>query len=146
MRTAGRKGGQAAAPPVCDMKLVWTNLLVAVMVLAGAALADDYTPMPKRFLACENKAGAGVFWVDSTNGRAWWADPAAMQWVYFGAPEGASSGPLGTFIPYENQSGAGLFVLNTATGEGWWTDGKAWNALGVPQAVKAPVKADGAHE
>ena len=112
----------------------------ASLLLGGAALAVEYEPAVEKFQACENKAGAGIFWVDTTTGRTWWADPHEMEWKFFGQPRAAAPGPKGTYIPFENKSGEGLFVLNTATGEGWWTDGKQWKSLGRPriEAVAAP--------
>ena len=94
---------------------------------------DKYLPGVDKFKACENKAGAGFFWVDTTCGKTWWAEPGKMEWVLYGKPEGAKPGPLGTYIPYENKSGEGLYVLNTATGDGWWTNGKEWKSLGQPR-------------
>jgi hypothetical protein len=111
-----------------------TAVISAILCLAlcGCVLAEGTGAA--RFQACENKAGAGLYWVDTTTGRTWWAGPAEMKWVYCGKPEGGPSGPVGTFVPFENKSGEGVFILNTRTGAGWWTDGKNWKSLGQPRA------------
>jgi len=111
------------------------SVIVAVIVLMiglGLAQGREHTWDVDKFEACENKAGGGFFWVDTTTGRTWWADPFKMSWVFFGQPKGGTSGPAGTYIPYENKNGEGFFVLNTMTGEGWWTNGKGWKQLGKP--------------
>lgn len=111
-------------------------IVVLAGMLCGMAVADETVPFVSRFKACENKGGAGFFWVDTTSGKTWQQDPAKMEWVYVGQPDGAKSAPMGTYIPFENHNGQGVFVLNTATGEGWWTDGKNWKTLGTPQKLK----------
>ena len=102
------------------------------LALAWAAQAGEYVPAAEKFKACENKTGAGFFWVDTTSGRTWWADPGAMKWMFWGQPEDAQPGPIGTYVPREHPTGDGLFVLNTATGEGWWVTSKGWKSLGTP--------------
>ena len=123
------------------MKSGLLKFVVACVFLSSVAqtFADEgeYLPAKEKFKACENAAGAGIFWVDSTSGKTWWADPAGMKWVYVGQPKGAKAGPIGTYVPFKNKSGEGVFVLNTATGEGWWTDGiKTWKSLGKPKQGK----------
>ena len=119
------------------MKKIWMIAFLAAM-LGGMAVAEEAVPFVSRFKACENKGGAGFFWVDTTSGKTWQQDPSSMVWIYVGQPEGAASAPMGTYIPFENHNGQGVFVLNTATGEGWWTDGKTWKSLGMPPQRKNP--------
>ena len=108
-------------------------LLVALLAAEGMALAAEVRDTSHdRFVACENVASSGFFWVDSTTGQVWWARVGRFDWKYVGRPEGAKAGPIGTYVPRENRSGAGVFILNTKTGEGWWTDGNTWRSLGVP--------------
>jgi hypothetical protein len=108
-------------------------IMMLVFVLGGMVFAaDGYAPSVEKFRACRNRAGSGFYWVDSTSGSTWWADPGKTAWVKCGTPEGAKASPVGTYIPFENYSGSGIYVLNTATGEGWWTDGKGWKSLGKP--------------
>ncbi len=114
------------------MKKVIIVILFALAVYGLAHAADEYISSANKFKACENKAGAGLFWVDTMSGRTWWADPGTMKWIFFGLPVGAEPAPAGTYIPFENKSGEGVFVLNTATGEGWWTNGQEWKRLGIP--------------
>jgi hypothetical protein len=114
------------------MKKVIVVILFTLAVYGLAYAADEYISSGNKFEACEDKAGAGLFWVDTTCGRTWWVDPGKMRWVFFGLPDGAKRAPVGTYIPFENKSGEGVFVLNTATGEGWWTKGRKWKRLGVP--------------
>jgi hypothetical protein len=94
-----------------------------------------------RFMTCENYAGAGFYWVDTTSGKVWRSDMTAkekIEWKYCGQPQGAKAGEVGTYVPQANRSGGGVFVLNPATGEGWWTNGKEWKSLGKPtDAIKA---------
>ncbi|MCE9615802.1 MAG: hypothetical protein K8T26_16150 [Lentisphaerae bacterium] len=116
-----------------NVKSLMAGLALAALLALRAPAGDVCTP-PTRFRACENASGAGLFWVETTTGRLWWADPAAMTWVFFGQPQGATPGPLGTYMPFENQSGEGVFVLNTVTGAGWWTNGKLWKVMGLPAA------------
>lgn len=111
----------------------WLVVLLG-LTLGMRASADDAAPVPQRFVACANRSGAGMYWVDSTCGRVWWANPGLMTWQFVGEPEGAQPSPIGTFVPYENRSGPGVYVLNTATGEGWWTDGRIWKHLGPADA------------
>ena len=119
------------------MKRLGMAIVCLVLICGVVSAEDEYLPAKEKFRACENVAGAGIFWVDTTSGKTWWADPGNMKWVYAGQPEGAKAGPVGTYIPYKNKAGEGVFILNTATGEGWWTDGvKKWKALGKPKAVK----------
>jgi hypothetical protein len=110
--------------------LLMVALVTMVCGLAGAA---DTVPFVSKFEACENRGGAGFFWVDTTSGKTWWQNPSEMKWEYVGAPKGSGSAPMGTYRPFENHSGQGVFILNTATGEGWWTNGKQWKALGKPR-------------
>lgn len=107
-------------------------VLLAVVTIAGA----EYVSAPEKFVSCENAGGEGFYWLDSTTGRAWLADPDDTAWHYLGQPEGATPGPVGTYEPMKNKDGEGLFILNSATGEGWWTDGETWKRLGVPQPIK----------
>ena len=109
------------------------------VLFTGLLHGDDFTPTVAKFKACANVAGAGIYWVDTTSGQTWWANPATMKWVYCGKPEETNPGPTGTFRPYKNRSGEGVFVLNTATGQGWWTDGKQWKALGKPLTTDKPT-------
>ncbi|MDA0578671.1 MAG: hypothetical protein O3B24_11300 [Verrucomicrobia bacterium] len=104
-------------------------------ILIGTALAADQAPAATRFVACANKAGAGFFWVDTTRGRAWWANPGTDAWEYFGEPENVETSPEGTFMPMENRSGEGLYIVNTTTGAGWWTNGRTWKVMGLPVAT-----------
>ena len=85
-----------------------------------------------RFVTCENCAGAGFYWVDTTCGAVWWASPGETNWVYYGAPDSSNRGRNGRFVPYQNKSGEGLFILDTDRGEGWWTNGKQWKKMGMP--------------
>ncbi len=107
----------------------------AVLLLVGGlvGVAEEVATTTDRFRACDNVAGSGFFWLDTTTGEVWWMDAAACRWVYAGAPEGAQPGPPGTYLPRRNTSGEGMFVLNTATGEGWWTNGRGWKRAGAPQ-------------
>ena len=110
-------------------------IFVAIVVLLVPRLLpanDQAVPASGKFKSCENKAGEGFFWVDTTTGKTWLANPHDPRWEYCGQPEGAGTVPVGTYVPYENKSGPGMFILNAATGEGWWTDGKKWRRLGVP--------------
>ena len=108
-------------------------LMVALLgMVCGFALAEETVPFVSKFKACENKGGAGFFWVDTTSGKVWQQDAATMKWRFVGTPKDAKTAPKGTYMPFENHSGEGVFILNTATGEGWWTDGKAWKTLGKP--------------
>lgn len=83
-----------------------------------------------RFVTCENCAGAGFFWVDTSCGAVWWAGSGETKWVYYGAP--GRSGQNGRFIPHKNENGEGLFILDTHRGDGWWTNGKQWKEMGIP--------------
>lgn len=116
--------------------------LALALCLAGPVLAGaDDDLRPTQFRACEDASGAGLYWVETTTGRLWWADPATMTWVYIGQPQGAAPGPRGTYLPQANVSGEGVYILNTVTGAGWWANGKAWKVLGVPVPRTAPAEA-----
>lgn len=86
-----------------------------------------------RFMSCENHAGAGFFWLDTTCGKVWWASPGDCTWEYYGKPDGAKEDEAGRYIPHENKNGAGLFILDSVTGEGWWTNGRQWKKMGTPR-------------
>jgi hypothetical protein len=89
-----------------------------------------------RFIACENTAGTGLYWVDSSNGNVWQtatSETNKLYWKYLGQPQGAQAGTIGTYVPKSNKNAEGLFILNTITGEGWWTNGRDWKALGKPE-------------
>lgn len=111
-------------------------LAVLVLFSSTAPIRAEYEPTTEKFKACENKAGSGFYWTDTTTGGTWLAEPGRMQWVSCGLPKGAKPAPPGTYVPFENRSGAGVFVLNTATGEAWWTDGKTWKPFGKPATRK----------
>lgn len=107
-------------------------------MIATRNLSSESLQNPKiaaRYMSCENHAGAGCFWVDTTMGKIWWAAPgkSKVEWQYLGQVQDAKSGDVGTYVPQANKNGAGLFVLNTVTGEGWWTNGKEWKAFGKPR-------------
>jgi hypothetical protein len=114
------------------MKRIILLTTIALLVPCWLRADDQVVPSAGKFKSCENKAGEGFFWVDTTTGKTWWANPQDPRWEYCGQPEGAGTAPVGTYVPYENKSGPGMFILNAATGEGWWTDGKKWKRLGVP--------------
>lgn len=90
-----------------------------------------------RFVTCENYAGVGFFWVDTSCGAVWWASPEETKWVYYGAPDPCRGQKIGRYVPYGNKGGAGLFILDTNRGEGWWTNGQQWKNMGVPE--KMPI-------
>jgi len=106
--------------------------VLLVILACGFACGQEYVATVEKFKACDDEAGGGLYWVDTTTGKTWRADPGAVKWVDCGKPEGAEPGPPGTYIPRDNKGEAGVFVLNTATGEGWWTDGTEWKSLGKP--------------
>lgn len=86
-----------------------------------------------QFVACENHAGAGFFWIDTSNGKVWWASPGDIKWVYYGKPQSVTEGQPGRYLPYLNRSGGGLFILDTLHGKGWWTNGEEWKNFGEPK-------------
>lgn len=88
-------------------------------------------PINARFATCENNAGAGFFWVDTSCGAVWWANLEEAKWVYYGSPD-SSHGRIGRYVPYENKGGAGLYILDTDRGTGWWTNGQHWKTMGIP--------------
>lgn len=105
--------------------------------LQNKSSGQFYSPLstPGRYMTCENHAGAGFYWVDTTSGKVWWTDMSAkekIEWQYLGQPQGAKAGDVGTYVPQANKSGGGLFILNPITGEGWWTNGKEWESIGKP--------------
>lgn len=104
-----------------------------VLVCATWVCAEnEFVTSSDKFRLCDDKTGAGFYWTDSTTGRTWTMDTARGRWVLCGSPEGATPGPVGTYVPHENKSGPGVFVLNTATGEGWFYNGRSWKVLGIP--------------
>ena len=110
-------------------------IILAAVLIAVTGLAQE-SKTTGRYMACENHAGAGFFWVDTTIGKIWWSDMTAkdkIEWKSYGQVQGAKAGELGTYVPQVNKSGVGLFILNTVTGEGWWTNGKEWKVLGKPE-------------
>ena len=87
-----------------------------------------------KFVACENHAGGGFYWIDTTCGKLWWSDIVKSQWLYVGQPKDAKIGEVGTYVPLANKNGGGLFILNTSTGEGWWAmSGHDWKSFGKPK-------------
>lgn len=90
------------------------------------------SPNNARFVTCENHAGNGFFWVDTSCGAVWWASPQETKWIYYGSPA-TPQGRVGRYIPYENKGGAGLYILDTDQGQGWWTNGEQWKEMGLPQ-------------
>lgn len=116
------------------------TIAVAALLIGIPTVARCGEDEAGRFASCDDIAGAGFFWVDTTSGKTWWADPGKMKWVYCGKPEGASQSANGTFLPRENKNGEGMFVLNKQTGEGWWTNGKEWKTLGKPEDTGQPEK------
>ena len=115
------------------------SLIFILVGLATFCISVDAKETPvaniteTRFVACENNAGAGFFWLDSTCGKVWRASPADCKWVYYGRPDGAKEGKAGRYIPCKNKSGGGLFVLDCVSGEGWWTNGQEWKKMGAPK-------------
>ena len=109
-------------------------LAIALMAVTGFTAQDSKNT--GRYMSCENLAGGGFFWVDTTMGKIWLTDVTGKEkivWKYLGQVQGAKAGEIGTYVPQANTNGGGLFVLNTITGEGWWTNGKEWKALGKPE-------------
>ena len=114
------------------ISLVILAAIVVSIVACDLSRSEEYQYLPVvgKYKVCENEAGRGFFWVDTTSGKTWWADPQKKKWVSYGQPKGAKPARVGTYIPCEDKSGKGVFVLNTATGQGWWTNGKEWKELG----------------
>jgi len=112
------------------------NLCVVIIIVALLSSLAEATPEDHEFQACASGNGAGFFWIQTTTGQTWWADPGQMAWRYCGQPEGGAPAAIGTYTLFENKSGNGVFVLNTETGQGWWTDGKEWKTLGMPQSAE----------
>ncbi len=113
--------------------------LLALMVCAPMVQAQDQARVTK-FQACENASGSGIYWVDTTTGRTWWANPATMKWEFIGRPKNAALSSMGTYLPYKNKSGEGLFIMNTSTGQAWWTNRVAWKSLGKPEEKDPTAK------
>ena len=92
------------------------------------------TPIPINacFVTCKNHDGNGFFWVDTSCGAVWWANPQETEWVSFGSPD-SPQGRVGRYVPYENEGGEGLYILDTDQGYGWWTNGEQWKEMGMPQ-------------
>lgn len=104
-------------------------IIVFLLLAAASAMADEYLPSAGKYKTCENEEGRGFYWVDSSTGRTWRADPDKKEFVYCGQPPQGTPSEPGTYKPYKNKDGKGLFILNTATGDGWWTDGKEWEKM-----------------
>jgi hypothetical protein len=118
------------------MKRITGLIILAAALIAATGFAAQESKSIARYMACENYAGAGFFWVDTTMGKTWLADMSdkeKIEWKYIGQPQGAKVGEVGTYVPQTNKSGGGLFILNSVTGEGWWTNGKEWKVLGKPE-------------
>ena len=97
-------------------------------------LSKTPTPAPINacFVTCKNHDGNGFFWVDTSCGAVWWANPQETEWVSYGSPD-TPRGRVGRYVPYENKGGAGLYILDTDKGSGWWTNGEQWKEMGMPQ-------------
>lgn len=116
-------------------------ILILMCVCASCVSAEiekcrcSSNMVTQRFMSCENVLGGGFFWVNTSTGKVWWADPKNNEWVYYGHPKGAHKGEgmYGRYIPYTHKNGPGLYILNTITGEGWWTDGTVWKEMGIPK-------------
>ena len=108
---------------------------MAVMAFAQAPTSQVSRTIG-RFVACENMAGGGFYWVDTTSGKLWFAvlsNNGKDEWIYVGQPKDAKPDEIGTYVPRANKNGGGLFILNTSTGEGWWAmPGQEWKAFGKP--------------
>ncbi|MGA1870143.1 MAG: hypothetical protein ACMUJM_16525 [bacterium] len=115
-------------------------IMIGIMIsipFNSFAIEHEYLPTTDKFKVCDNKGGSGFFWIDTTNGKTWRLEPEGMELIYCGQPEGALSGPAGTYMPYENKDGKGLFILNTATGEGWYVSDAKWKKLNMPATKNA---------
>lgn len=117
------------------LRIAVVLILFALSAGSAGVVAEEAenTAKDARFQACENCSGAGFYWVDTTCGKVFFADPAKMQWVFLGSPEGAQPGPIGSYLPRKNKSGEGLFILDASSGEGWFADGKQWKKMGRPE-------------
>jgi hypothetical protein len=118
------------------MKRMAGLIILAGALVAVSGFAAQESKTIGRYVACENFAGAGFYWIDTTTAKVWWTDMTVkekIEWKYYGQPQGAKAGEVGTYVPQTNKSGSGLFILNSVTGEGWWTNGKEWKVLGKPE-------------
>jgi len=116
-------------------------LAVSALRLVDHASAEQLTLAARinRFQRCENNAGAGFFWVDTTNGKTWYWSWPENGLVDNGQPEESETGKIGTYMPCANNNGGGMFMVKTTTGEAWWVGYKQdWQALspGRPEMVK----------
>ena len=112
-------------------------LMVSTLRLVSSASAGQTGSISgnDRFQRCENRYGAGFYWVDTATGGIKWADPGKGDWKDTGQPETAKPGETGTYVPCPNGHGPGLFVMNTITSETWWARGyePEWKELGKPE-------------
>ena len=129
-------------------KALWLVLLLpALITLAKDPVKSEIDSSPKnsssgeadRFQACENFGGSGFFWIDTGSGDLWRLTPPAMEWLFLGAPHGATAGPWGAYKLLPDRTG-GVFILNTYNGQGWWTDGTDWKIIGEPSRRVKRVK------
>jgi hypothetical protein len=113
-------------------------ILMAAMTFAQEP-TSQVSRTTDRFVACENVHGGGFYWVDTTSGKLWWANPGKNEWFYVGTPKDAKPGEIGTYVPLANKNGGGLFILKPSTGEGWWAMlGQDWKAFGKPKEEMQP--------
>ncbi|MCF7839020.1 MAG: hypothetical protein K9N49_10370 [Candidatus Marinimicrobia bacterium] len=118
---------------------LWVSCVAGGCLLGQPSQAAE-PAAPDNFVFCENHGGAGFFWLESSTGQVWWANPFTYTWVRFGAPPDAQPGPPGTYRAEANRSGDGVFVMNVRTGEAWWSRGQDWHPFGVPPDA-APASA-----
>ena len=116
------------------MKHIAGLIILAAVLITSTGFAGESKIIGK-YMACDNHAGAGFFWVDTTMGKIWWTEQGKekIEWKYIGQVQGAKAGEAGTCVPQANKNGGGLLILSTVTGEGWWTNGKEWKVLGRPE-------------
>ncbi len=118
------------------MRRIAGLIILATALITGTGFTSELSKITGKYMVCDNHAGAGFFWVDTTTGKIWWSDMTGkekIEWKYYGQVQGAKTGDVGTYVPQVNKNGGGLYILNTVTGEGWWTNGKEWKALGKPE-------------
>lgn len=133
-------------------KMIGLMMLAATFMSGTILIAQDSNAQDSKtigkYVACDNHAGGGFFWVDTTIGKIWRLEfgKGNMVWKYIGQVKNAKVEGIGTYVPYPNKNGGGLFILNTITGEGWYTSGAAWikekeyTVIGKP--TDAPEKAE----
>jgi hypothetical protein len=55
------------------MKRMAGIIVLAIALISTTGLAQESKTIGK-YMACENRAGAGFYWVDTTIGKIWWSD------------------------------------------------------------------------